>query len=108
MGVLRSAWVEYERDHARYFAVAMVYYALLSLVPLLLLLAALGLLLRFSAFAADAQQRVLLAVDARFGDELTAAIGPLLATLEQGPSSPPSSAWPALSSPHRCCSAICG
>ncbi|MFS8607762.1 MAG: hypothetical protein LOD94_07190, partial [Gammaproteobacteria bacterium] len=35
---LRLAWVEYERDRARYFAAAMAYYAFVSLVPLLLLL----------------------------------------------------------------------
>jgi membrane protein len=52
------AWIEYERDRARYLAVAMVYYALVSLVPLLLLmLAGLGLLLRFSTIAADARGR---------------------------------------------------
>ena len=39
-GLLRTAWQEYERDHARYFAGAMVYYALVSLLPLLLLLLA--------------------------------------------------------------------
>src|SRR5262245_36225200 len=84
MGVLRSAWIEYERDHARYFAVAMIYYAVLSLVPLLLLLlGTLGLLLRYSAMAADAHQRVLLAIDARFGEELTEMMSRLLATLYQ-------------------------
>jgi hypothetical protein len=58
--LLRAAWVEYERDHARYLAVAMVYYAIVSLVPLvLLLLAALGLLLRFSATAAEARWQTL-------------------------------------------------
>ena len=53
--LLRAAWQEYERDHARYFAGAMVYYALISLVPLVLLvLAVLGLLLRYTEFAARA------------------------------------------------------
>jgi membrane protein len=84
VSVLRSAWIEYERDHARYFAVAMIYYALLSLVPMiLLLLGALGLLLRFSVIASEVHQRVLLAIDARFGDEFTATVSRLLATLEQ-------------------------
>src|SRR5687767_8154951 len=58
--LLREAWLEYERDYARYFAVAMVYYALVSLVPLLLLvLAVFGWFLRLSPLAADAEQRVL-------------------------------------------------
>jgi membrane protein len=84
MTLLRSAWIEYERDRARYLAAAMVYYALVSLVPLLLLLlAALGLLLRFSSVAADAQRRLLLAVDEGFGPELAATAQQLLDTLQQ-------------------------
>jgi YihY family inner membrane protein len=82
--VLRAAWVEYERDHARYLAVAMVYYALVSLVPLfLLLLAALGLLLRFSAVAAEARHEVLRGLEASFGPELPATITRLLDTLQR-------------------------
>jgi membrane protein len=82
--LLRAAWVEYERDRAGYLAVAISYYALLSLVPLLsLLLAALGLLLRFSQVAADARQQMLVAIDARFGPDLSAAITRLLTTLQQ-------------------------
>ena len=62
--MLHAAWIEYERDRARYLAVAMIYYALISLVPLLLLLlAALGLSLRFSPIAEEARRRMLLAVE---------------------------------------------
>jgi membrane protein len=82
--LLRSAWVEYERDHARYFAVAMVYYALVSLVPMLLLvLAALGLLLRFSTFAASAEQQLLLVIEDSFGTQLGTTIEQLLDRLQQ-------------------------
>ena len=82
--LLRAAWVEYERDHARYLAVAMIYYALVSLVPLLLLLlAALGLLLRFSAAAADVRQQMLDGVTTHFGPELSATITGLLDTLQR-------------------------
>ncbi|HEX6997472.1 MAG TPA: YhjD/YihY/BrkB family envelope integrity protein [Gammaproteobacteria bacterium] len=82
--LVRAAWVEYERDRARYLAVAMVYYALVSLVPLLLLLlSALGLLLRFSASAAEAEQQVLLAIDASFGAELRGAIERALGSLQE-------------------------
>jgi membrane protein len=81
---LRAAWVEYERDHARYLAVAMIYYALVSLVPVLsLLLAALGLLLRFSTVAAQARQQTLLTIEAGFGPDLSATITGLLNTLQQ-------------------------
>ena len=80
--LLRRAWVEYERDYARYFAVAMVYYALVSLVPLLLLmLAALGWLLRLSPMAVEAEQHVLTAVEAGFGFELRSGLEQLLGWL---------------------------
>jgi membrane protein len=83
--LLRTAWREYERDYARYFASAMVYYALVSLVPLLLLLlAALGLVLRFSDTAAAAEQVVLRAVEGSFGTELRGTIEQLLRGLQQG------------------------
>ena len=82
--LLRTAWHEYERDHARYFAGAMVYYALVSLVPLLLLLlAALGLLLRFSDLAATVGQQVLLTIETNFGTELRATIEQLFQRLQQ-------------------------
>lgn len=83
--LLHSAWQEYERDYARYFASAMVYYTLVSLVPLLLLiLGALGLLLRRSELAAAAELRFLEAVEASFGAPLRATLGRLLQSLEQG------------------------
>jgi membrane protein len=83
--LLGAAWVEYERDRAGYLAVAMIYYAIVSMIPLLLLLlAALGLLLRFSATAADAQQQTLLGIEASFGAELRATITRLLNGLAQG------------------------
>jgi membrane protein len=83
--LLRIAWSEYEHDYARYFATAMVYYALISLVPLvLLLLATLGLLLRLSDVASDAAQHVLLAVETSFGSPLRETIENLLERIEQG------------------------
>ena len=83
-GVLRSAWQEYERDYARYFAAAMIYYALLSLVPLLLLLlAALGLALRYSDLAVTAERRLLEVVQTGLGEEIQLSIGRALAQLEQ-------------------------
>lgn len=63
----------------------MIYYALVSLVPLLLLLlAALGLMLRFSPIAAEAQQQMLLAIEGSFGPDLAVTITGLLTGLEQG------------------------
>ena len=84
VSALRTAWVEYERDRARYFAAAMAYYAFVSLVPLLLLLlSVIGLLLRFSESAADAERQVLEQIEVRFGSELHATIEGLLAALQQ-------------------------
>jgi len=83
--LLRAAWIEWEHDRAGYLAVAMIYYALVSLIPLLLLLlASLGLLLRFSTTAAETQQQMLLRIEASFGLELPLTIKRLLISLERG------------------------
>jgi membrane protein len=81
--VLRSAAREYEHDYARYFAVAMIYYALLALVPLLLLLmTGLGLLLRFAPKVAEAQQEVLDGMQSSFGGEIASTVQHLVSVLE--------------------------
>lgn len=78
-----AAWREYERDRARYLAVAMVYYALVSLVPLLLLLLSmLGLLLRFSESAAGVEQQVLAGIEAGFGTQVRATVDRALVALQ--------------------------
>ena len=83
--LLSTTWKEYQQDYARYFAGAMVYYALVSLVPLLLLmLSALGLLLRLSDFAVETQYRVLNAVEGSVGQQLRLSLEELLRRLEQG------------------------
>jgi membrane protein len=62
----------------------MVYYALVSLVPLLLLvLAGLGLLLRFSDQAAVVEQQVLRTVEASLRPELRTTIEGLLDRLQR-------------------------
>ena len=79
----RTVWSEYERDYARYLAAAMVYYALVSMVPLLLLLlSTLGLLLRFSGVAAVVEQDVLRTLEANFGAPLRATLETLLDQLQ--------------------------
>jgi len=81
---LRAAWVEYERDRARYLATAMSYYAFVSLVPLLLLLlSGIGLLLRFSEGAAKVERQALEQIELRFGSEIHATIESLLDTLQK-------------------------
>jgi membrane protein len=82
--LLQTGWKEFERDHARYFAAAMVYYLLVSVVPLLLLfLAVLGLMLRFSAYAAAAEQQLLLAIETSLGPELRTTIEQSLEQVQQ-------------------------
>jgi membrane protein len=82
--LLKAAGHEYERDYARYFAVAMIYYALVSLVPLLLLLmAGFGLLLRFSPAVAAAQQTLLVGVERAFGSDVGSTVERLAHVLEQ-------------------------
>jgi membrane protein len=82
--LLKAALLEYERDYARYFAAAMVYYALMSLVPVvLLLLAALGWLLRLSPVAGVVEQQLLLSVETGFGPDLKETVEHLLQGLQE-------------------------
>jgi membrane protein len=82
--LLRSAWEEYERDRARYFAGSMVYFALMSLVPLLLLfLATIGWSLRFSTAAAGVEAHVLTIVETNLGEQFRRVIETLLTQLQR-------------------------
>jgi membrane protein len=84
LAFLAAAWKEYERDYARYFAIAMVYYSLVALVPLFVLfLATAGLVLRFSSNAAGAKLYLLEAIEAKFGAELEATANQLFARLQE-------------------------
>ena len=83
--LLRASWVEYERDRARYLAVAMIYYAGISLVPIIvLMLAALGLAVRWvSPAAIQAERDLLEIVEGYVGPEGLFAVKSLLDTLQQ-------------------------
>ena len=82
-GLLHDTWIEYQRDRARYFAVAIIYYAAVCLVPLLLLLlSTLGLLLRYSATAAELEHEMLTTIETRFGSQLSEMITRLLDGLQ--------------------------
>src|SRR5262249_22816353 len=84
IGLLREAWEEYERDRARYFAGSMVYFALMSLIPiLLLLLAAIGWSLRISSAAAGLGGQVLALVATHLRDQVRTFLEALLARLQQ-------------------------
>ena len=83
--LLRAAAGEYVRDYAHYFAGAMVYYALLSLVPLLvLLMAALGWLLRLSPLASNLEHQMLSSVEVTFGTDLRVAAEQVSEHLQRG------------------------
>jgi membrane protein len=82
--LLRVVGKEYERDYARYFAVAMIYYALISLVPvLLLLMTSLGWLLLISPAAAAAQRRAVDYIESTFGSDVGSTVERLVHYLEQ-------------------------
>ena len=84
VGLLREAWIEYERDHANYLAKAIIYYAGLSLIPLLLLLlSTVGLLLRFKPIGAELEERTLHVLYAQFGPELAGTVYRLFDTLQR-------------------------
>lgn len=84
VNLLWAAWVEYQRDRANYLGVAMIYYAMVSLVPLLsLVLSALGLLLRYSTTAAEFQQKTMATLEANFGLQIREMVEPLLQALQQ-------------------------
>lgn len=84
-GLLRAAAGEYVRDFAHYFAGAMVYYALLSLVPLLvLLMAGMGWLLRLSPLAVGLEQQLLATVEVTFGADLRVAVEQVSLHLQRG------------------------
>ncbi|HEY5759320.1 MAG TPA: YihY/virulence factor BrkB family protein [Steroidobacter sp.] len=83
--LLRAAAGEYVRDYAHYFAGAMVYYALLSLVPLLvLLMAALGWVLRLSPVATTLEHQLLSTVEVTFGADLRVAVEQVSEYLQRG------------------------
>src|SRR5262245_46078817 len=84
LDLLRSTRAEYERDQARYFAVAMVYYAFISLEPLLFLVAmSLGLMLHSPRVAAVVEEHILRFVETNFGNDLARTVDQRLDSLQQ-------------------------
>lgn len=84
VGLLHEAWIEFERDHANYLAKAIIYYAGISLIPLLLLLlSTVGLLLRFKPMAGEVEERTLNVLQAQFGPELSGTVYRLFETLQR-------------------------
>jgi uncharacterized BrkB/YihY/UPF0761 family membrane protein len=83
-GSLHDAWVAYQNDRARYLATAIIYYAGICLVPMLLLsLSTIGLLLRYSGRAAELEQRVLVGIAGRFGSPVAATVTRVLTVVQR-------------------------
>ncbi len=98
------AWIEFQRDRAQYFATAMIYYAIVSLVPLLsLLLSIVGLLLGYSAEAAEFHRQTVSRLEAAFGAQMREMAEPLIANLEQKSITATLSVLPDFSWPLRFC-----
>ena len=84
VGLLHEAWVEFERDRASYLAKAIIYFAGLSLIPLLLLfLSVVGMFLRFKPIAAELEARALNILHEQFGSELAGTVYRLFDTLQR-------------------------
>lgn len=84
VALLRATWIEFQRDRANYFAVAINYYLVLSLVPMVLLfLSGIGLLLRFSPAAVEIEQGVLLNIEKQLGSQVSQMLTRLLETVTQ-------------------------
>ena len=84
VALLRDAWLEYERDHASYLAKAIIYYASISLIPLLLLfLSVVGMLLRFKLITAELEKRTVNVLYAQFGSGLAQTVYGLFDTLQR-------------------------
>ncbi|MGA2065316.1 MAG: YihY/virulence factor BrkB family protein [Thermoguttaceae bacterium] len=78
--VLRKTWAGWERDDGFLLSAAMAYYAAFSLFPLcLVLIAALGFVMRLSAQAQDARQRLFQEVERHAGPWLAEQLEALLA-----------------------------
>ncbi|KPV52763.1 hypothetical protein SE17_13565, partial [Kouleothrix aurantiaca] len=77
--VLKEAFSEFLEDEAGQLGAALAYYAMFSLFPLLLLLvAALGFVLRYWDNAIDVQQQILGAVSRNFSPQLSETLSGIL------------------------------
>ncbi len=85
---LLAAFGGFSEHDGSLMAAAMAYYFALSLFPLLLVLVAgLGVALRFTAAGQDAQDRLLVAIEQQVSPELSAQIGRALETVSENAAS---------------------
>ncbi|HXG67942.1 MAG TPA: YihY/virulence factor BrkB family protein, partial [Blastocatellia bacterium] len=86
--LLQETWDEFWKDEAGQCGAALAYYAMFSIFPLLLLLlAALGFVLRYWDAASNVQQEILAAVSRHLTPQLSETLREMLAALkaEAGP-----------------------
>jgi membrane protein len=81
MGLIQKTFREYTRDQGRLMSAAMVYYAVLSIAPvILLLLSIIGFTLRF--YPDGSVQNIFTLIEEQFGPQLRNAIDDLLTTVK--------------------------
>ncbi|HEX5689394.1 MAG TPA: YihY/virulence factor BrkB family protein, partial [Roseiflexaceae bacterium] len=82
--LLKETWQEFQEDEASQLGAALAYYATFSIFPLLLLLlAALGFVLRYWDNAIDAQEQILTVVAQNFSPQLSQTFRDLLDVLKE-------------------------
>jgi membrane protein len=82
--LLKETWQEFQEDEAGQLGAALAYYATFSIFPLLLLLlAALGFVLRYWDSAIDAQEQILAVVAQNFSPQLSQTFSQLLDVLKE-------------------------
>ena len=81
--LVKETWQEFQEDEAGQLGAALAYYATFSIFPLLLLLlAALGFVLRYWDNAIDAQEQILAVVAQNFSPQLSQTFRELLDVLK--------------------------
>ena len=81
MGLIQKTLREYTRDQGQLMSAAMVYYAVLSIAPvILLLLSIIGFTLRF--YPDGSVQNIFNLIEEQFGPQLRNAIDDLLTTVK--------------------------
>ena len=81
--MLRETWDEFQKDEAGQRGAALAYYTMFSIFPLLiLLLAALGFVLRYQHSALDAQQQLLQTAAQTFSPQFSNTLREMLAVIQ--------------------------
>ncbi len=84
-GLLSETWTEFQKDEAEQRGAALAYYSMFSIFPLLILmLAAFGFVLRYRAWAIDAQEEILQAAARTFSPQFSEMLRQALKVIQKG------------------------